>query len=152
VYLHDKNLIHRDLSLSNVLVDERLHVKLIDFGLSVPVGSSVVRGRVGTPSYMAPEMIRKWQHTESADIYSFGVLSYELITGKKAFKGELREQRMTYNLNVNPLPPSRLGLYCSPELEPLVMKMLSKDPAQRAKSAREVEGALFLMRHRRGLE
>jgi len=151
IYLHDKGLIHRDICLGNILLDEGMVAKLIDFGLTVPLGSSVVRGRVGTPSYMAPEMIKKWQHTESADIYSLGVVAYELITGRKPFKGELREQRMTYSLNVNPLPPSKLGQYCSAEVEQLVMRMISKDPSKRTKSGREVEAALFLIRRRRGI-
>jgi serine/threonine-protein kinase len=150
-YLHEKGLIHRDISLNNILVDSSGLPKLIDFGLTVPADSSVTKGRAGTPSYMAPEMIRKWTHTELTDIYSFGVVMYEFIIGKKAFKGRMREQRMASSLNVHPPMPSRLGRYCSPELEELLDRCLSKDPETRPKSAQEIQDALLVIRHKRGL-
>ena len=150
-YLHEKELIHRDLCLGNILLNPAGVVKLIDFGLTVPLDSSVLKGRAGTPSYMAPEMIKRWLYTPGTDIYSFGVVMYELVTGTKPFRGAMPEQRMTRSLNVMPSPPSRLGQYCSPELERIMMKCISKDPQERAKSAREVEDALFLIRHKRKL-
>lgn len=150
-YLHEKGLIHRDLCLGNILLNPAGVVKLIDFGLTVPLDSTALRGRAGTPSYMAPEMIKKWLYTPGTDIYSFGVVMYELVTGVKPFRGAMPEQRMTRSLNVMPSPPSRMGQYCSPELERLVMKCISKDPQERAKSAREVQDALFLIRRKRDL-
>jgi len=149
-YLHDRNLVHRDICLGNIMLASDNVAKLIDFGLTVPVDSSVLRGRAGTPSYMAPEMIKRWQYIPATDVYSFGVVMYELITGRKPFTGVLPEQRMTSSLNVQPLPPSRMNIYCDPELERLVMRCLSKDPAKRAQSAAEVEDALFLLRRKRG--
>jgi len=148
-YLHSKGLIHRDVCLGNILVDEDQKLSLIDFGLTIPVATSVTRGRAGTPSYMAPEMIRKWAHSELTDIYSFGVVMYELITGKKPFKGKLREQRMARSLNVMPPEPSRIGRHCAPELEELLMKCLEKDPKERFKKASEIQDALFLVRDKR---
>ena len=150
-YLHGKGLVHRDICLSNILVDEQANLKLIDFGLTVPVDTSVTRGRAGTPSYMAPEMIRKWTHTEMTDIYSFGVVMYELVTGIKPFKGTLREQRMTRSLNVHPPAPSTLQQFCSPDLEALLMKCMSKDPQDRWQSATELDSAMFVLRHNRKL-
>lgn len=150
-YLHGRNLVHRDICLGNILLTPDGTAKLIDFGMTVPKGCKLVRGRVGTPSYMAPEMIKTSQYTPSADMYSFGIVMYELITGEKPFQGQMREQRMTRSLNVNPLSPSRLGRYCSPELERLVMKCISKDLDERPCEAREVEQSLFLLRHQRGL-
>jgi len=150
-YLHERGLVHRDICLGNIMLAPNAVVKLIDFGLTVPVESSVLKGRAGTPSYMAPEMIKKWLYLPATDIYSFGVVMYELVTGRKPFTGVLPEQRMTSSLNVNPMPPSRLGLYCDPEVEQLMMKCLSKDASQRARSAAEVENALFLIRRKRGL-
>jgi len=150
-HLHDRNLVHRDICLSNIMLASEKVAKLIDFGLTVPVDSSVLRGRAGTPSYMAPEMIKKWQYIPATDIYSLGVVMYELITGRKPFTGVLPEQRMTSSLNVQPQPPSRMDLYCDPELERLVMRCMSKEPSKRAQSAAEVEDALFLLRRKRGL-
>jgi len=150
-YLHERGLVHRDICLGNIMLASGNVLKLIDFGLTVPIDSSVLKGRAGTPSYMAPEMIKKWQYVPATDIYSFGVVMYELVTGRKPFSGLLPEQRMTRSLNVNPMPPSQLGRYCAPEVERLMMRCLAKDPAARAQSAGEVEDALFLIRRRRGL-
>lgn len=150
-YLHSKGLVHRDLCMSNILVTKEGELKLIDFGLAVPSDSSVTRGRAGTPSYMAPEMIRKWRHTETTDIYSFGVIMYELLTGIKPFKGFLREQRMNRSLNVNPAPPSKLGRFCSADSEALLMKCLSKDPADRFGSTGELDKAIFVLQRKHGL-
>ena len=150
-YLHGKGLIHRDICLGNILVDDSAQMKLIDFGLTIPLETSVTKGRAGTPSYMAPEMIRKWAHSEMTDIYSFGVVMYEMITGKKPFKGKLREQRMAHSLNVSPPAPSRIERFCSPDVEELLMKCLEKDPEKRFKKASEVEDSLFLLRQKRKL-
>lgn len=150
-YLHSRGLVHRDICLGNILLDPDNTAKLIDFGMTVPQGCKLVRGRVGTPSYMAPEMIKTSRYTAAADMYSFGIVMYELVTGEKPFRGQMREQRMTRSLNVNPLPPSRLDRYCSPEVEKLMMKCISKDPEERPCQAREVEQTLFLIRHKRGL-
>ena len=137
--------------MDNILVDKTGRAKLIDFGLTVPTNSSVIKGRAGTPSYMAPEMIRKWTHTQLTDIYSFGVVMYELITGRKPFRGKWKEVRMTRSLNVNPMMPSKLGRYCSQELEELLQHCLEKEPEKRIQSAREIDYALFVMRLQRGL-
>jgi serine/threonine protein kinase len=150
-YLHERGYIHRDLCMDNILVDRAGTAKLIDFGLTIPTDSSVVKGRAGTPSYMAPEMIRSWTHTELTDIYSFGVVMYELITARKPFWGKWKEERMTRSLNLIPLMPSQLGRYCSPELEELLQSCLEKDPSKRIQSAREIDNTLFLLRLKRGL-
>lgn len=150
-YIHGRGYIHRDMCMDNLLVDKSGAAKLIDFGLTTPMDSSVAKGRAGTPSYMAPEMIRSWTHTELTDIYSFGVVMYELITGRKPFRGRFKEERMTRSLNINPMLPSQLGLYCSPELEELLKECLEKDPARRIQSAREIQDSLFLLKLQRGL-
>lgn len=150
-HLHSKGLVHRDICLGNLLMDSRGTVKLIDFGMAVPAGCRLMKGRVGTPSYMAPEMIRKSEYTPAADIYSIGIVMYELITGRKPFKGAMKEQRMTRSLNVDPAPPTNFDCHCSPELERLVMKCISKDLNERPGEARKVEQSLFLIRHNRGL-
>lgn len=150
-YLHTRGLVHRDICMSNILVDHDGLLKLIDFGLTVPIDSSVTRGRAGTPSYMAPEMIRKWTHTEVTDIYSFGVVMYELLTGTKPFRGHLREQRMTRSLNVNPPMPSTIGRFCSPDVEEVLAKCLSKEPEHRFNNSHELDSALFVLLHSRKL-
>ncbi len=136
-YLHNKGLVHRDIATDNIMLKDNT-AKLIDFGMTAPLGSDVIKGRVGTPSYMAPEMIRRRESTSSGDIYSFGMVMYELITGVKPFTGESKEQRMTQALNMAPLAPSVMGRECPKDLEMLIMGCISKDPYQRPGNAQKV--------------
>ncbi len=135
-YLHSKKLVHLDLAADNVMIGEK-GLKLIDLGLTMPVGSKVLQGRMGTPSYMAPEMIRKRNATTKVDIFAFGVLMYECLTGKKLFYGRSKEERMTRVLNYNPPAPSKeeWRVKDCEQLEELVMSCLEKNPEQRPESA-----------------
>lgn len=150
-YVHSRGFVHRDICLTNVLATEDGTAKLIDFGMAVPQGCKLVEGRVGTPSYMAPEMIKSSHYTSSADIYSLGIVMYEMVTGQKPFGGRMKEQRMTRSLNVDPHPPSEHAEYCSQELEDLIMRCISKDMDERPTEARELSQSLFVLRRRRGL-
>jgi serine/threonine protein kinase len=100
---------------------------------------------------MAPEMIKSSHYTPSADIYSLGIVMYEMVTGQKPFGGRMKEQRMTRSLNVDPHPPSEHAEYCSQELEDLIMRCISKDVDERPSEARELSRSLFVLRRRRGL-
>jgi serine/threonine protein kinase len=149
-YLHRRKLVHRDLAMDNIMLKDDT-VKLIDFGMAVPLGCDVAAGRMGTPSYMAPEMIKQREYGPVGDIYSFGIIMYELITGHKPFAGKSREERMARSLNFHPASPRQLGKYCSSKLEDLLMRCISKDPAKRPRDGEEVKAILFLIRRERGL-
>ncbi len=144
-YLHDRGVIHRDIAPDNIMMKGDT-AKLIDFGMAIPVGSKVGGGKVGTPSYMPPEMIRKMSFSPAGDIYSFGVVMYEIVTGIKLFSGKLKEERMTRVLNVHPLSPSKLEKVCSHELEKLIMSCVSKEPEKRPQNAHIVVEKLNDMR------
>lgn len=84
-YLHDRKVLHCDLKSSNVLIDSNWNVKLCDFGLSrtkSKLDKLNLFGRVGTPHWMAPEILRCKQYTEYSDVYSFGMILWEMITGE----------------------------------------------------------------------
>ncbi|MFP4027418.1 MAG: serine/threonine protein kinase [Candidatus Brocadiia bacterium] len=151
-YIHRKGLVHRDVCLGNILLTPDKTVKLIDFGMTIPAGSKVVKGRVGTPSYMAPEMIKRWQYEPGADIYSLGIVMYELITGKKPFWGETQHARMTKSLNTKPTPPSNFIDHCSEDLEKIILRCMSKDPQKRPSDATELDRSIFLLCKKRGLD
>lgn len=138
-YLHRQGILHRDIASKNIMIQDN-RPKLIDFGLAIPAESDVLRGRLGTPSFMSPEMIRKRVSTYRNDIYSFGIVMYEAVTGIKLFKGKRREERMTRVLNQLPLPLSKMDLETaySNRLEDLIMRCISKDPDERPKDSREV--------------
>ena len=84
-HIHEKDIIYRDLKLENVLLDEKGHCKLSDFGLSIKT-KKPIRGYAGTPGYTAPEVVENKYYNKAADYFSLGVLIYRLISGKKPFE------------------------------------------------------------------
>jgi tetratricopeptide (TPR) repeat protein len=132
VYLHRRGVLHRDLKSDNVLVapaDGRLRV--LDFGLSATVQEA--HGRVGTPSYMAPEVIRTGQASEVADLYAVGVLAYQLFAGRLPFQ-DLR--------GVLTRPPDTRALSVDDSLSQVVTRLLEKSPADRYPDAQSAIAAL----------
>jgi serine/threonine-protein kinase len=160
-YAHDKQVVHRDLKPANVFLCRggrngdrtKDRVKLLDFGLAKILsdddvaedGTLTRRGRiVGTPAYMAPEQITGVSLDVRADVYALGVLLYELLADRRPFLSERRSELLRAHLLEPPPPLStvREGLTIHPELEGLVMKALSKDPASRFADARAMLAAL----------
>jgi len=140
---HDKGLIHRDLKPANVMLDERGTVRVTDFGLA-GTAEDFTRGNVreGTPQYMAPEQLRGESVTPRSDIYSLGLVMYELFTGKKAFDaptmGKLLELRESST--ASDLSGSMESL--DPAVERVILRCLEEDPAKRPPNALVVAAAL----------
>jgi len=134
-HLHTKGLVHRDICMSNVLVDPRGKLKLIDFGLTAPARVVLAGDRSGTPSYMEPAVIKGRRYTFQSDVYSLGVVMYELVTGEKPFGGKSPHERMTRSLNICPAPPSRKAGSCSAALEDVIIRCLEKERDRRFPSA-----------------
>ena len=134
-YAHQSEIIHRDIKPENVLIDRQGRVKIADFGLAKlagldPAGFTLTGASeaMGTPHYMAPEQLERPKEVDHrADLYSLGVLSYELLTG------ELPMGRFD--------PPSAKS-GGDPRLDEIVMKCLERDPAKRFQSAAEIQAAL----------
>ena len=149
--VHEAGLIHRDLKTSNIFLAQRRDgeeiVKLLDFGIARPEeGSELTRTGIalGTPSYMSPEQIRNLAIDRRADIYSFGILLYKLITGKLPFVGEPIQVAMQ-QCESPPPPPSQVRpeAEISPALEQIVLKAMAKQPSDRFQSMKEIEQALI---------
>jgi hypothetical protein len=139
---HDKGVLHRDLKPANVMLDRRGEVVITDFGLAsfadeVPDGDA----RSGTPSYMAPEQRERGEVTARSDLYSLGLVLYEIFTGKRAFGSRalaaLRERR-----EARPDSPSSHVRDLDPAVEHAILWCLEPDPAQRPRSALAVAAAL----------
>lgn len=147
-YAHGQGLVHRDLKPQNVLVEKRgLHyfAKLADFGLARPrVGSdSPAEGAVaGTIYYLAPEVIAGQPADVAADLYAFGVMLYEMVTGRVPFSDYDEESVLSQHLNESVVPPSQSRRDVPPALESIILRLLAKDPKGRFDSARDVCHAL----------
>jgi serine/threonine protein kinase len=137
---HKAEVIHRDIKSQNIMITNDEKVKIMDFGLAKIKGSSQltkVGATVGTVSYMAPEQMQGGNIDEGADIFSFGVILFELLTGAMPFRGE-HEAAIMYSIqNEDPLSIQDLRPDAPKSLIKIVLKMLEKDPQKRYKQAAE---------------
>jgi len=136
--IHGQNIVHRDLKPENIMVSERhgrrYFVKLLDFGLAItPAQSRLTMSGVvmGTIRYLPPERISDGTSSPAGDIYSAGVILYEMLTGSRPFWSEATGEVIHRILKTYPLPPMEISPEVPQELNALIMAMIDKDPAQR---------------------
>ena len=141
-YAHEQGVIHRDLKPCNILLDEHDQPKVADFGLAKQIqegGHECSRsgGLVGTPCYMAPESIGSVEQTvtRATDVYSLGVILYEMLTGHPPFSAETQLETLRLIANEEPTPPSASRAGISRDLETICLKCLQKEPRRRYASA-----------------
>jgi hypothetical protein len=134
---HERGILHRDLKPANVMIDDRGRVRITDFGLAGLAESQGTDGG-GTPAYMAPEQLAGGAASLQSDLYSLGLVLYEVFTGKRAFE----ERGAAHKKDSSPRSPSTLTPDIDPAVERVVMRCLESDPGSRPKSAYAVLGAL----------
>lgn len=138
---HEKGMVHRDVKPGNVLLASDGGVKVTDFGIARVASSEplTVTGSVmGTASYLSPEQARGGEIDARSDVYSLGCVLYEMLTGKTPFDGETPLAIAYKHVEEEPLPPSSVNPAVPTELEAVVRKAMSKDPADRYVSAAEM--------------
>jgi serine/threonine-protein kinase len=141
-YIHEQGIVHRDLKPENIMVDANYNVKLIDFGIA---GDSAARrltyanftATLGTADYISPEQVKGKRGDGRTDIYSMGIILYEMLTGRLPFSGASPMEVMNDRLLNYPMPPTIADPLISPQLQEVLYRALERDPHNRYSKARE---------------
>lgn len=157
-YAHDQGIVHRDIKPSNLFVcDQGRKVKVMDFGIAKAVDSSeisITGVRVGTPRYMSPEQIQGGQPVgPAADLYSFGAVMYESMTGRAPFEDQELLPLLLNHLSEEPVPPSQINPALPAEIDEICLRLLAKNPRERFMDCGATKSALlraYVMSERRG--
>ena len=146
---HERNIVHRDIKSANVMLDDKGRAKITDFGLALREGQSRLTKdgfSVGTSAYMSPEQCRGDQIDKRTDIWSLGVVLYEMITARLPFAAEHDSAIVYAVLNQDPEPITALRSRVPMELERIVEKAMAKDPDRRYQHVDELAGDLKSVR------
>ena len=141
-YIHSQGVVHRDLKPENIMVSPDDQVKLIDFGIAANAGSrrltfAKLTEAMGTPDYISPEQVKGKRGDARSDIYSLGVMFYEMLTGTVPFTGPNPFVIMNERLLNNPIPPREVNPEISPQLQEIIYRALERDPSKRYPNAHE---------------
>jgi serine/threonine-protein kinase len=142
-HIHAEGVVHRDLKPENIMVGSGDEVHLIDFGIAASAGSRRLTfahfsQSMGTPDYISPEQVRGKRGDARSDVYSVGVMLYEMLTGAVPFSGANPFAVMNDRLLNQPAPPRQLNPAITPQMQEIVYRALEREPKNRYASAREI--------------
>src|SRR5215469_6184742 len=140
-FAHERNVVHRDIKPANLMLTADDTVKVTDFGTAKILQFGTVQQTthvMGTPSYMSPEQVKGRPVDGRSDIFSLGVVLYEMLTGEKPFPGQSITTVIYKIVNEDPVPPRQLNPSIHPGLNEIVLKALAKEPEVRYQSCREM--------------
>lgn len=144
-HMHKNGIIHRDIKPQNILIHSEGHVKVSDFGIARMADSGTIGNEdvvMGSVHYFSPEQAQGLEVSAASDIYSVGVVLYEMLTGTVPFTGDTAVAIAMQHVNIPPRPPHILNPDVSPALEQVVLRALEKDPAKRYQQALDMARAL----------
>ena len=142
---HTAGIVHRDIKPQNIICTSDDKVKVMDFGIARATGGQAMTQTgtiMGTAQYISPEQAQGRVADPRSDLYSLGVVLYEMLTARVPFDGENPVSIAYKHVREDPLPPSMINPDVSPELEAVVMKALAKNPENRYRSAKEMRADL----------
>jgi len=142
---HHQGVIHRDLKPSNIIIDKDGNARILDFGIARSVEGKGITGAgvmIGTPEYMSPEQVEGKETDQRSDIYSLGVILYEMVTGRVPFEGDTPFTIGIKHKSEIPKDPKELNAQISGDLSTVILKCLEKDKDKRYQSAQEVRSEL----------
>lgn len=143
-YIHENGVVHRDLKPENIMVDADDNIKLIDFGIASDSAARRLTyanftATLGTPNYISPEQVKGKRGDGRSDIYSVGVLLYEMLSGKQPFSGSSPLAVMNDRLLNHPTPPSVADPTITPQLQEVLYRALERDPKNRYAKAHDFQ-------------
>ena len=143
-YAHSHGVVHRDVKPANIMIEADGTLKIMDFGIAKAGGAGMTTaGQVlGTPNYMSPEQVKGRPLDGRSDLFSFGVILYEMVTGEKPFTGESVTTIVYKIVHETPIPPRNLDATIHPGLSSVITKALAKSPDERFQNGAELVKAL----------
>jgi tRNA A-37 threonylcarbamoyl transferase component Bud32 len=142
-YAAREGVIHRDIKPANILLSGETDIKISDFGAALNTASDTTQiSGIGSPAYMSPEQVREQPLTCQTDIFSLGVVFYQLLTGRLPFSGNNNYSIIYQIINVEPVPPSHFRAELSPQVDAIVLRMLRKNTTDRYQTWGELAGDL----------
>ena len=143
-YAHKQGIVHRDIKPANIMIRSDYRVKVMDFGIARVESSSMTKTGIamGTPNYISPEQLKGQQVDNKADIFSLGVVMYEMLLGKRPFKGENITSLIYSIIHTEPEKPSSINPQIPLLFDHIVLRALKKDPKERYQNALEITADL----------